>query len=154
MFLFCAEHTSAAEVCRQHLSHFGAKDERLVNGESPPQWHRYPSLISTNTLNLPSWSFAHRRPEPVSAYWGAGRASAGRDRRDGGVFCGGKPKTRVTFTELSMTEAAFGVFTTRSFVGDVSPASYAGCVRSVMLSPSRPKPFFRPDPLGTGRGVK
>lgn len=112
--VFCAAHThTAAEVCTQQLSHFGAEDERLVNGESPPQRHRYPSLIPTNTLNLLSWRFAHRRPEPVSAFCGAGRASAGRDRRDGGVFCGGKPKTRVTRTHIYRTDKTFRVCITR-----------------------------------------
>lgn len=79
---------------QSEVSHFGAEDERSVNGESPARWHRLPSLIPTNTLNRPSWRFAHRRPEPVSAFCGAGRASAGRDRRDGGVFYGGKAKIR------------------------------------------------------------
>lgn len=65
----------------------------------------------------------------MSAFLGAGRASAGGDRRDGGVFCGGKPKPRVTFTELFMTDTAFDVFITRPFVEDVSCASCVGWVR-------------------------
>ncbi|CAG13638.1 unnamed protein product, partial [Tetraodon nigroviridis] len=65
--------TRAAEVCSRQLSHSGAEDERLVNGGSPPPWSRYPSLSPTNTLHRPSRRFAHRRPEPVSAFLG-GRA--------------------------------------------------------------------------------
>lgn len=65
----------------------------------------------------------------MSAFWGAGRASAGRNRRDGGVFCGGKPEIPVIFTELFMTVTAFGVFITRPFVEDVSPVSYVVWVR-------------------------
>lgn len=79
---------------QSEVSHFRHEDERSVNGESPARWHRLPSLIPTNTLNRQSWRFAHRRPEPVSAFCGAGRASAGRDRRDGGVFYWGKAKIR------------------------------------------------------------
>lgn len=62
----------------------------------------------------------------MSAFCGAGRASAGRDRRDGGVFYGGKPKTRSHICRAFVTDKAFDVFIPRPFREDGSSTSHSG----------------------------
>lgn len=124
------------------MSHFGAEDERSVNGEAPARWPRLPSLILTNTLSRRSWRFAHRRPEPV--FCGAGCASAGRDRRDGGVFYGGKANSRSHISRAFVSESS--CLSHHRFVEDGSSASHSGWLRQVMISLCRTAPFFLADP--------
>lgn len=100
--------------------------------EAAIQRHWYLFATLTNTLNLPSVRFAYRRPEPVSALCRAGRASSRRYRKDGGVFCGGKPwGIGVTLIKsngddrLSARGASQPAFTARPSVEDaVRPFLY------------------------------